>query len=115
MSKLTEAQCTRLREWAAEKMGLYRIAPSTGAWYGPGDKLVHWDPLTDLNQAVMVAEKIDKPTFWMSLYFPDARHPRYRMNIWDSGLKAMHVGEADTPAEALLLACAKACKFEVGE
>ena len=122
---LTPEQIERLRDWAAGKMGWATIWQIThpclwafrkGTYYDatklpenvPVMSVASWHPETSLDQAVMVADKV---------------------GVWELGAAASFIGpywarsygnlrgyrEADNPATALLLACAKAGGFEVGE
>ena len=130
---LTPEQIERLRDWAAGKMGWHRVSglerikpnASATAWYELDGRelwvdaagfyasaIGDWHPETSLDQAVMVARQLcvagrKNGSVIIEIHWTSP----YKTAADESGL---HVALDDNPATALLLACAKAEGYEVG-
>ena len=103
---------------AIKVMGL-RLEPSCGIeiWRGNGlvfDALKNkWNPLENIDQAIMCAEAIKNKTWVAEKLRPDFDEKEYMAAIRETDrYETNFVASGDTPSEALSLACAKATGWQ---
>ena len=114
---LTDSEKARLRELSAKVMGWHRNDPTGGFWWDESGTLMGdfhsphnpWNPLTDLNQTVMVADTMGN---WRLRRDKGLEQPYEGVALIENEhYIEKYTGYSDRPATALLLALAEAGKW----